>query len=327
MPTQPNASQPLVNLDEFKAWYYLMNAKPDTELRLLGKGKVLELGDIRSINERVVDKLQNHDIIANSTSINFILSNGKIKDYYNWSEFERENWDTINEVVHSLSITWDVFLKLPQYQNPQRHSLKLRIGIAIPPKDILQLMLTSDNMLEIIEAQANGVCKVDFVNDIIATELLNIVSNWHDGLKDAPEYKPVQKFLRNSGRDLSRIIYYSIPILMLILINAYSHYLYPVIGINDTLSISNLQTISILFVAVFMIGLFLGKSIERSIDRSIADFEDYPKFLITRGDKNYINIIEQLNKSLTQDIIIRITWLFIVFLFNFLCNFLISSFF
>lgn len=327
MHTQSNASQPLVNLDEFKAWYYLMNAKPDTELRLLGKGKVLELGDIRSINERVVDKLQNHDIIANSTSINFILSNGKIKDYYNWSEFERENWDTINEVVNSLSITWDVFLKLPQYQNPQRHSLKLRIGIAIPPKDIFQLIFTSDNTLEIIEARASGVCKVDFVNDIIATELLNIVNNWHDGLKDAPEYKPVQKFLRKSGKGLSLIIHYSIPIFLLILIGAYSNYLYPFIGIGDTLSISNIQKISILFVAVFTIGLLLGKNTEDSIYRKIAKFEDYPKFLITRGDKNYINNIEEKNKLLTQLIIIRATWLFIAFLFNFVCNFLISIFF
>ncbi|MGB3508784.1 MAG: hypothetical protein WBA93_05990 [Microcoleaceae cyanobacterium] len=323
---QQNSSQLPVNLDEFKAWYYLMNAKPDTEIRLLSKEKVLELGDIRSIHERVVDKLNNHDITVNSTSINFILSKGKIKDYYNWSEFEREKWDTVNEVVNSLSITWDIFLKLPQYQNPQRHSLKLRIGDAIPPKDIFQLMFTSDNMLEIIEARANGFCKVDFVNDIIATELLNIVSNWHDGLKDAPEYE-FQKFLRNSGGGLSRIIRQSISFLMLILIITYSNYLYPVLRIDDTVSISNLQTIFILFVIVFMIGSLLGKYIENYIDRRIARFENYPKFLITRGDKNNINKIEQQNKSLTWNIRTRVFWIFVAYLFTLLFKFLRSIFF
>ncbi len=325
--SQQNNSQHPVNLDDFKAWYYLINAKPDTELRLLSTGKVLELGDIRSINERVLNKLENHDIVANSISINFFLSQGKIKDYKNWAEFERENWDTVNEVVKSLSITWDIAIKLPQYENPQRHSLKLRIGNLIPPKDMFQLMFTSDNMLEIIEAGANGVCKVDFVNEIIATELLNIVSNWYDGLKDAPEYKPVQKIMKKSGGDLSRIIRQSTPFLILILIIAYSNYLYPVLGIDDTLSISNLQTIFIIFVIVYIIGLFLGKYIEVYIDKKIAKFEDYPKFTITRGDQNYINAIEEKNKSLTWNIITRVFWIFVAYLCTLLFKFFRSIFF
>ncbi len=43
---------------------------------------------------------------------------------------------------------------------------------------------------------------------------------------------------------------------MLIFINPYSNYLYPVLGIGDTVSISNLKKIPIIFVAVFIMGFF-----------------------------------------------------------------------
>jgi hypothetical protein len=182
----PQQSGEHIPLDEYKSIFYQLNAKPDTEIRLLRGKKNLELADIKSINEEISIKLSNHDVIVDVASINFVLSNRKIKDYSTWAEFERQNWDTVNEKVRTVSIKWDIAIKLPQYKLPQKHSIKVRIGTEILPKDIFQLILRSDDISELMEARTPSICKVDFVNNVLAVELLNVVGNWYEGLHDLP---------------------------------------------------------------------------------------------------------------------------------------------
>jgi hypothetical protein len=304
----PQQSGKLISLDDFKSIFYQLNAKPDTEIRLLRGKKNLELADITSINEQISAKLSNHDVTAHIASINFVLSNRKIKDYSTWPEFERENWDTVNEKVRTLSIKWDIAIKLPQYNLPQRHSIKVRIGTEIPPKDIFQLILTSDDISELMEARTPSICKVDFINNILAVELLNVVSNWYEGLRDLPDPNPFNSFLRKNGRLLSEIIRYASPIMLLLVYSQYSDYLLPAIGIEEKISPKNLEALLILFAAFFMAGIFLGFKFERFIDERIDKFEDYPRFSITRGDSKAVEEFEKTNKKLTNQILIRFFW-------------------
>lgn len=305
----PQQTGAIISLDEFKSFFYQLNAKPDTEIRLLSGKKTLELADIRSINEQVAAKLRNHDITAEIASINFILSNKKIKDYSTWLEFERENWDTVNERIQTLSINWDILIKLPHYQLPQRHSIKLRIGTDIPPKDIIQLLLTSDNISQLIEARTPSVCKVDFINSIIAVELLNIVSNWYEGLKNSPDPSPVHNFLKKQGKVLTEIIRYASPIVLLMIVCLYSNYLFTILGIEEEVSIETLQKFFIFLAGIFMTGLFLGFKIEGFIDRKIDKLEEYPRFSITRGDRKAIEEFEKANEKLIRQILSKIFWI------------------
>jgi hypothetical protein len=235
-------------------------------------------------------------------SINFVLSNRKIKDFSTWAEFERENWDTVNEKIDAITIIWDISLKLPQYQLPQRHSMKVRIGNAIPSKDMFQLVFTSDDISELIEMGSPGVCKVDFVNSIIALELLNIVSNWYDGLEGIPEPVFLQRFFKRYGKLLSEVVRYSLPILLLIIAHLYSNYIYPFLGIHQEVSLDTIQRLLIFLTALFMVGIFIGFKVENSIDRSINKFEVYPGFLITRGDKKAVEGFEANSTKITNQI-------------------------
>lgn len=295
-------------LDEFKSLFYLLNAKPDTEIQLLRGKKNLELADIRSINERISAKLRNHDLVVDIASINFLLSKGKIKDYFTWAEFERENWDTVNEKIRTLTIKWDVAIKLPQYKLPQRHSLKIRIGTEIPPKDIFQLILTSDDITELMEARTPSICKVDFVNDILAAELMSIVVSWYEGLRDLPETNPLNSFLVKKGRLLSEIVRYSSPIVLLIISYQYYDYFMPLTGVQEEISLKSLEALLILVAAIFLTGKFLGFRFERFIDERIDKFEEYPRFSITRGDKKTAEEFERTNKKLTNQILFRFFW-------------------
>lgn len=271
------------------------------------------MSDIRSINEQVGDKIRNYDVIAQISSITFILSNRKIKDFSTWGEFEREKWDTINEKVESLSITWDMQLKLPLYELPQRHSLKLRIGNAVPLKDMFQIAITSDDLSELMEAGSPGICKVDFVNSIIAAELLNIISNWHEGLEDFPEPVIIQRFFRKQGSLMSEIIKYLFPILLLIIASLYSDYLNPMLGIGAEVSMNHIQKMSILLAAIFASGMIIGGKVERSIDIKISRFESFPSFIISRGDEKARNEFEKNNDKIAKHITTKIIWILIGF--------------
>lgn len=320
----PQQSGQLIPLDEFKALVYQLNAKPDTEIRLLPGKKNLELADIRSINERITDKLRNHDLITDIASINFVLSNRKIKDYSTWTEFERENWDTVNEKVRTVTIKWDFTVKLPQYKLPQRHSLKIRIGTEIPPKDIFQLILTSDDITELMEARTPSICKVDFVNDILAAELMNIVVNWYEGLSDLPESNSITSFLSKKGKFLSEIIRYYSPIVLLFIFYQYYDYFIPLLGIQEQASLKSLGMLLILLLGIFITGSFLGSEFERFIDKRIDKFEEHPRFSITRGDRKAAEEFERTNKKLTNQIISRSLWVLFSLIVSSLVKFIVK---
>jgi len=307
-------SESIIPLDEFKSFFYQLNGKPDTEIRLLKAKKILEIADIRSINEQVAAKLENHEITAGISSINFVLSNRKIKDYATWAEFERENWDTVNEKIQTVSIKWDILIKLPKFSLPQRHSMRLRIGGDVLPKDIFQLMMTSDDIAQLIEAQTPSVCKVDFINDIIASELLNIVDNWHQGLKDCPKSAPVEEFFKKKGKlIISPLVRYFVPVLLLTITSIYYDSLSSFFRVQNTISIDSLQKTAVFMIAIFTVGLFLGRTTEEFIDKKVDKLECHPKFSITRGDKKAVEEHEKNNKKITREIINRIFWT--VFLF------------
>ena len=287
------------SLDDLKTLFYLYNAKPDTEIRLLKDVKIVNLADITSLEEQVTDKLGNHTIVGKKVEISFILSNKKVKEFSTWAEFERAKWDTINEKIEALSISWNILIQLQQYKSPQPHSMKLKIGNSILPKDIFQLMLTSDDVSEVLEAGSAGVCQVDFINTILANELLFLVEEWYKGLKQAPEPDLIQKFFKKYGKAATEALRAFFPLLLLFVTCNYSDYLYPLLGMDQNLSVATLQTSLLFFLTTFMLGSFLGRIIEKLIDRKIDKLEEYPNFLITKGDQNSSVEFEQNNKKLT----------------------------
>nr|CAC28125.1 hypothetical protein [Trichormus variabilis ATCC 29413] len=118
-----------------------------------------------------------------------------------------------------------------------------------------------------MEAKTPSVCKIDFINNIIAIELLNIVSNWYDGLRDSPESSTLEKILKKRGRIFSEIIRYASPIVVLMIVCQYSNYLLPILGIGEEISIENLQACFIFFGSIFYgRGYFFGFKLEAFID-------------------------------------------------------------
>ena len=139
-----------IDLDQFKSIYYLLNAKPDSQIRLLKENKKLNFEDLLELNASVISKLKTESLETSITTITVVFKNKKVNTYNNWLEFERTNWQ-ISDQTLSISINWDINIKLPEHELPQRHTLKVRLGSPIRPNEIFQLMMTSDKDDELME--------------------------------------------------------------------------------------------------------------------------------------------------------------------------------
>lgn len=297
-------------LEHFKTLYYLLNAKPDSQTKILKGSKLVQLVNIHDINHRVIEKLKNHDLETNITTINFILKEGIIYNYQSWQEFLNKNWDEVNQEVNHISINWDMNLKLPNYKLPQRHSLKLKIGDAIPPKDFFQLMFTSDDENEIMEGRADAVCKVDFINQVIATELLDIVEKWYVGLQDTESDTKLTSFLKKNEDNFERIIHTALPTLLLVLFLYYLPFLQKIDLFKDV-NVSSLSYLFVIINVLFLVSVYFSKGFSKFLTKKILSFKKYSPFLISRGDSNHHLKIEKENKGILKEIKIKLLVSFI----------------
>ena len=293
------------NLSDVKSFFYLMNAKPDTSIQLLKGRKKVTIAEIRDLNERIQRKLENHDLIGQIASINLIFEKGKIQDYGTWAEFERETWHTINNKTDAIALTWDISIKLPKYQNPQRHTLKVRVGQAISPKDMMELVFNSDNASELIEKRADGVVKVDFIDQVIAGELIEKVVAWYDGLKKMPDDVGVQKIMEKHQNFIVGVIHNFTPIILLGIYHYYFIAFCNWSNLTSNLTIANIQFLLITFITVFFVGSMIAKKIAKWTDKKIDDYKGLSQFEITKGDENAVHDAQQNNNTITKQILTK----------------------
>jgi len=310
-PEKPNVQLPAkveksFSVDDMKAFFYLMNAKPDTSVQLLKETKKVTHADIRDLNERVQRKLQNHQLVGQIASINLHFDKGKILDYGSWAEYEREKWNTINQTTEAVSIEWDIQIKLPRYENPQRHTIKVRIGNSFTPKDVMELVFQSDNPSEIKESMSTGIIKVDFIDQVIASEIIERIVNWYDGLVKVPRPTGFQKRVLKHKKHIVGITNTFFPVLLLVI---YHYYFIAFCTWGTDLgntSLANIQLALIIFISIYFIGRIFGSSIANWLKKKIDSYKYHPDFNLTKGDENALEEYRTTNSGITKDLVQKI---------------------
>jgi len=291
------------SLADMKSLFYLMNAKPDTSIKLLDKKRIVTVASIRDLNERIARKLENHNVIGQMTSVNLIFEKNNIKDYASWGEFTNENWNTINQETESMTLTWDISIQLPRYANPQRHTLKVKLGQSLTPKDMMELVFVSDNVMEVKEKRAAGVVKVDFIDQVLATELIDNVITWYDGLKDIQPTSGIQNILEKNQSLTIGIVNNFFPILLLAIYQYYFSTFCNWSTLTTNITIANLQLFLITFLGIFAIGSMIGKRLSFALDQKIDSYRHKSQFEITRGDEKNSESTTKDNKKISNQII------------------------
>lgn len=307
-----------IDLDQFKSLYYLLNAKPDSQIRLLKEDKVIAFEDIIELNDKVIEKLKTETLETSITTITVVFKNKKVNTYNNWQEFTRSNWQIADQTM-SISLNWDININLPHHELPQRHTLKIRLGSPIRPSEAFQLMMFSDKDDEILEATSNGVCKVDFINTVIANELLSIVDEWYSALPNNQANGWFVRFSEKYRRYFAFTINTIIPLSAILL--SYNLVVWKIGKISE-LSNSDLKDLTFIIaisIAIIYISDLIGKIISSRVFSQLGDYREYSMFRLTKGDNNAIDDVDKKNRKIQGSII---TQFVISFITGLICLFL-----
>jgi hypothetical protein len=194
-----------------QAYYYAVNARPDCKSRAFTKPVLIELEDIYALNQHIVDKFKSHyedDGFKITETIHF--KNRKAIDLDSWQSFENYKW-TDNSSINAITIKWDFNAKLPHYPIAQRHTLLVKMSDGIRPEEMLNLVISGK--LEEVEELDRDVCpivaRVDFIDAILADELLDIVAKWAEGLRTVDnEDNKALKILKRNRRKIAYMVNY-----------------------------------------------------------------------------------------------------------------------
>ena len=286
-------------LNQFKAFYYLIKGKRDTDIKLFTDFKQFTFSDLIELNAKIYNKLILHQLVTDIVNVTIGLSNKEIKSFGSWKEFEDTDWD-ISASTKYVSIVWDFNLILPNQAHtiPQTHTLRVRIGNNLKPSEMVQIVFQGGEEYDLEEAQSQMSCKIDFINAQICTELKNIVTEWYDALpKNGEEHKLIRFILKHEVKFQHFIVLCFITasvILMNFIFSAFfnkqSNYLPE--GHEHKFYLFLSISIIILYFFYQLGRLFAA----RMMRKQIGKLRRNPMFQITKGDTNRFAEVKKENK-------------------------------
>jgi hypothetical protein len=287
-------------VEQFKSIYYLLKGKRDTDIKLFRDYKQFRYTDVVDLNRKIYKKLELHQLVTDIVNVTIGLDNKEIKTFGNWNEFTLHDWQ-IPECTKYLSIEWDFNIILPNsiQQIPQTHTLRVRLGNGLKPNEMIQVIFQGGEEHEYEEASSQAVCKIDFVNAQICTELKNVVTLWYEGL---PKNSEDQKFVPFVASHLQKVRHLVITLFLLagvILTNVLIFHFTENFELNDNNSLLEkfylLFSIALIVLYVFYVSgrLYSNRLIEKNIEKLARN----PMFEITKGDENKLVEIKQSNKK------------------------------
>jgi hypothetical protein len=199
---QNNSENAVAVIDEsqikqFQSLYYLFKGKRDTDIKLFDDYKQFTYSDIIELNAKIYKKLELHEKVTDLVNVTVGLDKNEIRTFGNWYEFTQTDWN-ISARTKYISIEWDFNVILPNqtHKVPQTHTLRIRIGNNLKPSEMIQVVFQGSEEYELEEVQSQMVCKIDFVNSQICSELKTVVCEWYDALpKNSEDHKLIRFIL------------------------------------------------------------------------------------------------------------------------------------
>jgi hypothetical protein len=212
----PNRSEARLQLDvpreALKSLFYLVAGKPDSLYKLFNGPLLVNYIDLNELNEMVCEKLEHFEMMGSISAVTVNHNNGIIKEFSTWNDFESANWAG-PEVTEGVSLRWDFLAKLPGYNLPQRHTATVRIASDPTPLHMLQTIFSQDpeDIDKLDTLFSPVVCRVDFINGLLAQEFINIVDRWHKGRRKPASSSLIYFKLLKYRRIIGDVIKNSLP--------------------------------------------------------------------------------------------------------------------
>ena len=220
-----NKKQEIEIIDEnqikhFQSLYYLFKGKRDTEIKLFDDWRQFSYADILELNDKIYKKLELHEKLTDLVNVSVGLDNNEIRTFGTWFEFTQTDWQ-ISAKTKYISLEWDFNIILPNqtHKVPQTHTLRVRIGNNLKPSEMIQVVFQGSEEYELEEVQSQMVCKIDFVNAQICSELKTVVSDWYESLPKNSEDHRLIKIALNHEVKIKNLVVLSTITSAVILLN------------------------------------------------------------------------------------------------------------
>lgn len=307
-----------LSIDTFRDVHRLINAKPESDLKLFWGDKKFNLSDLNELNRQIQEKNKNHSVVTNEVHVTIFLSDNHILEFNSWTSFENTNWET-SPYTESITITWDMTFILPSHALPQQHTLKLKIGSPLKPSEMFEAILTKDDH-DIRKEVASAVCTINYVNPIICNELFGIVVEWYRALSTIyPENKLLSSVKNHPER--FRTITHSIVLLGGVLcLLGITHVIISYFDFNYEPRMIIERTYQWLLISITVLYTFnlIGTALARWITTKFNKIESLPRFGITKGDKNRGDEIIRKNHKLLREAVFQFLISILILVFGIL---------
>lgn len=169
----------------------LLHGKTDSICRLYNKDIIVRREDVLSLCHQMQEKLKLHQVNTVTTSFDISLANKEILSFKSVTDFQTYDFSIISAPTRSINIKWDFFLQLEEYKVPQRHTITIRITANPNPSDFFKALLSGglDDDSDFDIESSTMICKVDFINHVLAQELINVADKWNELCDDARQEK------------------------------------------------------------------------------------------------------------------------------------------
>jgi hypothetical protein len=296
-------------IKHFQSLYYLFKGKRDTDIKLFNDYKQFTYSDIIELNAKIYKKLELHEKLTDLVNVTVGLDKNEIRTFGNWYEFTQTDWN-ISAKTKYISLEWDfnVILPNPIHKVPQTHTLRIRIGNNLKPSEMIQVVFQGSEEYELEEVQSQMVCKIDFVNAQICSELKTVVCEWYDALpKNSEEHKLIRFILKHEVK-IQNLVVVSFLTAGIILINYLFSFItkseFSVIPKDSNQRLFLFLTASIPFIYFFYrSGLLYA---DRIMKKQIGKLKRNPMFEFTKGDKNRFKEVADSNKKLINQLLLNI---------------------
>lgn len=308
-------------IKEFKSLYYELNAKPDSTTKIYNDKVVVHKDDIERLYDLIKEKMSLHVKDGEAGISNVVVSTSKHKSYTfnDFKIFNAHSWD-IPEYINRITISWDFFVKVEGYSRPQRHKLTVKISCGLEPEEILSLLFSGriEDIQEIEEQEATIIAQMDFIENRLGQEFINIVGEWVDTLTRAyANTSHIVLFLKK----YRKLVGYYLNYLLFIILCMTS-----LLGFNCILTsfditkvtqfdVHHLQVLvnyTVICILVCWFALKRGEMVANKIFRYLSEYGETFVFRITKGDENQYNkIIANDKKNATKILVNLIFSLFL----------------
>lgn len=299
-------------IKEFKALYYQFNARPDSVTKIYKEKVIFKMEDLKNLNRMVTEKLSIHDDPQNVGTTGVVVTTNRHKTYSfdSFETFSSNDWST-NEYVESITLQWDTYIKLLHYENPQRHKLTVKLTSGIKPQEMLGLILSGriEDMEHLEDQMASVVAQMDFIDQRLCQEFINIVSEWVELLDKIADHK--NKFILKLMKKKQLICYYFhyfLFILAVVICILYFNMWSSTLGVEkiSEMEMQHLQFV-INYICISCLICFFtlsrGRYVARNIYRILDDYGECFLFRITTGDEKEYTRTEQEDQKSAMKVI------------------------